>query len=345
MRHGMGERLPAVELVGTAQRLADDVLFLAALRTDAADVVPVELLDALADAGLYGITGPASAGGLGADAPTVWAVAEALASGCLTTTFVWAQHNGVVRAVAASENAAMQDWIEPLCRGTVRAGLALAGALAGAPALRATPAEDGWTFAGTAPFVSGWDRVDVVHTAAATEDGRLVWALVDARAGDTLTAGRLHLVALNATNTVRLEFRDHPVPAERVTLVAPGAAGRTAPEVLRMHASFALGVARRCCRLMGPTPLDEELARVRADLDRLDPGRIESDRGAAGELAVRAAAALAVTTGSRSLLREQQVQRLVREALFVLVYALRPGSRAAVLEQLTGPPRGVQDGG
>ena len=114
MRHGMGERLPAVELVGTAQRLADDVLFPAALRTDAADVVPGELLDALADAGLYGITGPASAGGLGADAPTVWAVAEALASGCLTTTFVWAQHNGVVRAVAASENAAMQDWIEPV---------------------------------------------------------------------------------------------------------------------------------------------------------------------------------------------------------------------------------------
>ena len=41
-----------MDILGTAQRLADDVLFPAALATDAADVVPVELLDALADAGL-----------------------------------------------------------------------------------------------------------------------------------------------------------------------------------------------------------------------------------------------------------------------------------------------------
>ena len=38
--------------------------------------------------------------------------------------------------------------------------------------------------------------------------------------------------------------------------------------------------------------------------------------------------------GSRSLLLADHAQRLAREALFALVYALRPGSRSAVLERL-----------
>lgn len=327
-------RQEAADIVEVARHLAADVLLPAALQTDAADVLPVENLDVLADAGLYGLSGPVIAGGLGAEYQTVWSVVEALSSGCLTTAFVWQQHVGVVRAVAASDNPAVREWLAPLCRGTVRAGLALAGALAGRPGLRATPAEGGWRFSGAAPFVSGWDRVDVVHAAAATGDGRLVWALLDARLNETLSAERLHLVALNATKTVRLQFQDHAVPGERVTAIAPLETGPTAPEVLRSHASFALGVARRCCMLLGPTPLDGEVERLRAELDRLDPDTIEAARGAAGELALRAAAALTVHTGSRALLLDQQAQRLAREALFVLVYALRPGSRTAVLERL-----------
>jgi alkylation response protein AidB-like acyl-CoA dehydrogenase len=78
-----------MDVVETAQRLADEVLFPAALATDAADAVPVELLDALAEAGLSGLAGPTAAGGLDADFSTVCTVVEALASGCLTTAFVW----------------------------------------------------------------------------------------------------------------------------------------------------------------------------------------------------------------------------------------------------------------
>ena len=324
----------STDVVATAKRLADEVLFPAAVETDRAETVPVELLDALADAGLYGLSGPASAGGLEADFPTVCAVVEALASGCLTTTFAWVQHLGAVIACAATENEPVQEWVAPLCSGARRAGLALGGALAGAPQLTAREAEGGWSLTGTSAFVSGWGRVDVIHTAARTDDRRLVWALVDARESETLTAERLELVALNATMTARAAFREHPVPAERVTSISPYREGATPPEVLRIHSSLALGVAARCSRLLGPTPLEAELDRIRDELDRLDPETIEASRGAAGELALRAAAALAVTTGSRSLLLEDHAQRLVREALFVLVYALRPGSREALLGQL-----------
>jgi alkylation response protein AidB-like acyl-CoA dehydrogenase len=323
-----------VDVVASAERLAEEVLLPAALTTDRADTVPVELFDALAGAGLYGLSGPVAAGGLEAGFETVCAVVERLASGCLTTTFVWAQHLGAVLAAATSGNNAIRDWLSSLCSGERRAGLALGGALLGPAKLVARETADGWNFSGTSPFVSGWGRVDVIHTAARTEDGRLVWAFLDARESPTLTVQRLDLVSLNATATVRADFQAHPVHASRVTSVDAYGVGPPPPELLRIHASFALGVASRCCRLLGPTRLDEELSGVRAELDRLDPATIEHDRSAAGELALRAAAALIVVSGSRSLLLADNAQRLAREALFALVYALRPDSRAALLAQL-----------
>ena len=323
------------EIFADAERIADDVLYPAALATDRGEVVPVELLDALARVGLYGLAGPVSAGGLDADLLTACAVIEALASGCLTTTFVWVQHLGAVRAAAASENEEIRAWLPLLCSGERRIGLALGGVLPERARLAAEATGEGWSFTGASPFVSGWERIDAIHTAARTEDDRIVWALVDAEETSTFSVERLELVALNATATVRADLRGHAVPAGRVTSVVPYAQGPTPAEVLRIHASLALGVTRRCCRLLGPSPLDEELARLRADLDKLDPATIEPLRGEAGELAMRAAAALAVETGSGSLLLTNQAQRLVREALFCLVYALRPTSRESALAHLT----------
>jgi alkylation response protein AidB-like acyl-CoA dehydrogenase len=299
-----------------ARALADDVLFPAALATDAADAVPVRLLDAIADAGLYGLVAPREAGGTGADMAEAFAVVETLASGCLTTAFVWAQHNSALRSVIASTNDAMREWVTPLARGERRAGLALGGALSGTPKVTARQTSGGWLFDGSSPFVSGWG---------------LVWALLDARESESLRVERLRLVALNATSTVRADFRGHFVPSERVTLIDRFSRGPTSPATLRGHAAFALGVADRCCRLLGGTPLGDELARTRAQLDRLDPATIEVDRAAAAELAMRCALALLVTTGSRSLLLDEHGQRLAREALFMVVYALRPGSREWLL--------------
>ena len=325
-----------MEVVESARRIADVVLFPAAIATDRSDTLPEELLDELAGAGLYGLGGPPSAGGIDVDFDTVCAVIEALASGCLTTTFVWIQHLGAIRAATSSENPAIAEWVQPLCTGRRRAGLALGGAVPGPPLLVAREAPAGWLLTGTSPFLSGWGRIDVVHTAARTEDGRLLWALIDASESASFAVERLELVALNATATVRADFRDHLVPADRVTSIAPYQEGPPPPELLRVHAAMPLGVTARCLALLGPSPLDEELASVRTELDRLDPETIQAARGAAGELALRSAAALAVLTGSRSILLREHAQRLAREALFTLVYALRPGSRQATLERLSG---------
>jgi alkylation response protein AidB-like acyl-CoA dehydrogenase len=312
-----------VDHIAEAQRIADEVLFPAALATDAADTVPAELLDELAAAGLYGLEG--------ADFPAVCNVVEALASGCLTTTFVWVQHLGALRAAATSENRAMPDWVPLLASGERRAGLALGGAEPGGPLLVAHEAGGGWRLEGMSPFVSGWGRIDVVHAAGRTGDGRIVWGLVDV---ESLAVERLELVALNGTATVRAEFRGVALPADRVTSVHPYTEAPTPPEVLRIHASLAVGVVVRCCRLLGESPLDDELARCRAELDRLDPETIEAARADAGELSLRAAAALMAKRGSRSLLLDDHAQLLARETLFALVYALRPGSRTSLTRRL-----------
>lgn len=314
-----------MEVVERAQRFADDVLFPAALATDAADVVPRELLDRLAAEGFYGV-------GADSDFATVCAVQEALASGCLTTAFVWAQHLGLVHVLAAGGDDDLRArWLEPLLQGDVRAGLALGGALP-QPTLHARRDGEVWILDGLSPFLSGWGVIDVVHTAARTADDEIVWLIVDAIESDALRVERLRLVALDATATVRATFEGLRVPADRQTAVHP-AGGGTPPEVLRLHASLALGIASRCCRLLGPSPLDDELARLRAQLDELGP-ETPARRAAAGELAVRAAATLAAVRGSRSVLLGDHAQRLWREALFVLIYALRPASRDALLARL-----------
>jgi alkylation response protein AidB-like acyl-CoA dehydrogenase len=323
-------------IVERARAIADDVFFPAAMRTDAGDLVPQTHLDLLAHEGFYGISGPADAGGLDLDPSTTSAAVEALASGCLTTTFVWLQHRNPVRAVAASQTRGLREqWLAPLCRGERRAGIALAGNRPGPPILRATRTRTGDVLLdGEAPWVSGWGLVDVVMVTARIED-TVVSLLVDAVEAPTLQVERLHLVGANASATVTLWFDDHIVPAARVVGQEPHAdvLARDA-EGLRLNGSLALGVADRCCRSMGPTELDDQLVAVRRALDGAATEELPEARAAASDLAMRAAARLTVTEGSRSILLDQHPQRLAREALFLLVFGSRPPIRDELLRMI-----------
>lgn len=322
----MGQTTNAVEV---ARRVADEVLFPAALSVDTADRVPQSHLDELADAGLYG--------DLITDFETMCAVAEVLAAGCLTTTFVWVQHHGLVGALLAPDAPAgfRDEWLAPLCAGRRRAGLALAGLLPGPPRLTARREGDGWVLDGDAPWVTGWGLVDVLLVVARVGENEVVRLVVDARAGDGLDATHHHLVAANASATVSLTFRSVAVPAERVLRVEPyDPSVMLAAQALRANGSLALGVAGRCCRMIGRSPLDAEVDACRAALDRADGASMPAARAVASELAWRAAAALVVTEGSRSVRTDDHTQRLAREALFLLVFGTRPPIRASLLGML-----------
>jgi alkylation response protein AidB-like acyl-CoA dehydrogenase len=335
----------AAGVVSRARQLAAGVFAPAAMGVEASQHVPPDHLDLLAAEGFYGLAGPREAGGLDLPFPAACRVIEILAGACLSTTFVWMQHHGVVRAVAGGPGPLRREMLGPLCRGERRAGVALPGLLPGPPRLRARAAEGGFVLDGTSPWVTGWGYIDTLYVAARLEDDTIVWALLDtgprtapagapgARAGFSLTAEPLPMVAVMASSTVQLSFSGHPVPHDRVTGTLPLDQWRSRDAAgLRTNGSLALGLAARCCELIGPGPLDDQLARCRTAMDTAGPGAMPAARAAACELALRAAAALVVTQGSTAILADQDAQRLAREALFLLVF----GSRPSIKESLAG---------
>src|SRR5882762_1463113 len=92
-----------------ARELATDVFAPAAMGVEASQRVPPEHLDLLAAEGFYGLAGPREAGGLDVPLAAAGQIIEILAGACLSTTFVWMQHHGVVRAVVETANGALRQ--------------------------------------------------------------------------------------------------------------------------------------------------------------------------------------------------------------------------------------------
>jgi alkylation response protein AidB-like acyl-CoA dehydrogenase len=335
------------DFLARARLIADDVLFPAALDVDLSGTVPDSHFQLLAEEGFYGIVAPAEIGGAALDLAEVVQVLEVMAGGCLATAFTWMQHHGVVLALADTDNTALwAEYLGSAVNGRIRAGVAFAGALPRPAALLATRVAEGFLLTGESPFVSGWDSIDVLLLSAAEEgpdgDDIIVSGLVDRAALDGVRVDRLELAAGQGTNTVRLTFDDYFLPAERITREVRRSefvAGQWF--VSRINGSLSLGIAGRCVRLLAehgrPDLAGRFTAQVAHARNRLDaaleaPDAMPSARAEAGELAYRMAGATVAALGSSSILAGQHAQRMVREAMFVLVAGGRPEIKAGLVE-------------
>ncbi|WP_033337542.1 acyl-CoA dehydrogenase family protein [Catenuloplanes japonicus] len=328
----------AATMRSRAEQLAEEMFLPAAAEVDRAGRVPQSHLDMLKRFGFYGVAAPAELGGLGMeDMATAGYLLEVLASGCLTTTLVWMQHHGVVLGTAASRTPGLRDtWLRRLAAGEVRGGVALAGLRPGGEGMRARRLDSGYVLDGEVPWVSGWDMIDVVQVGARDESGAACFFLVDAKPSATLTGTVQDLAALRASRTAVLRFREHLVPADRLMHALPmDSWTRAEAPGSALNGFLALGVARRCCALLGPSSLDAELDSARAALLGADPEKTPAARATASELALRAASALIVHQGSKSGLRGDHPERLLREAGMLLVYGTRPLIRDELLSRLS----------
>lgn len=324
-------------LVTAAEELAADVLAPGAEAVESAGVVPRSHLDALAAAGLYGVIGPASAGGADGDLGLLCAVVERLAAGCLSTTFVWLQHHGAVGGVAASADPALRRrWLAPLCRGDVRAGIAFSALRRPGPAAMVAVRDgDGWRLDGTAPWVTGFEQAAVLRLAAREAgSGDVVWLLVDAVRGPTLATEAVHPVAVDAADTVTLTLDGHHVPGDRLLGVEDYDAWRAEdrrPDSLRTNGSLALGLIRRCSAELGDDHDLLDAARHALD-SAVTTAEMASARAAASDLALHATRTLVAARGGRGVLSGQRAERSAREALFLLVFGQAPAIREAQLD-------------
>lgn len=298
-----------------ACRLADDLLFPEAELIDAASVVPRRYLDAIAEAGLYCLP----------DSPTQAArVIEHLAGASLVTTFVWIQHHAAVRAVAAAGGDLAGEWLDALRSGRRRSGIAYAALRRpGPPAATAEPSptgDDSWLLSGFAPWVTGWGLIDVVLAGARCDDD-MVWFLLDADRREGQDARRVRLAALNASSTVRLTWDRLAVPSKRLVGVEAYEDWRRRDLMgMASNGYLAVGVAARCAALLESPALGADIDAVRIRLDRSDPSDVASARADASLLAHRAATAVVVAGGGRSVEGDATAARLMREATFLLVF-------------------------
>ncbi len=348
------------DAVAAAQRAADETLFPNAQDVDRSDRIPERNLAALADAGLFGLVGPAARGGLDLDARSARRAMAAVGSGCGATFFVWVQHHGVVRALRSSTNDALVDaHLADLCAGRILAGTAFAHVRRTGPsAISATRIDDGWRLDGHAPWATSWGLADWFSIAAESGDGELVWALVPGRGAHGVTATALALPVFGATATVSLRFEGCVVPDDQIIAVETAEQWRRAD---RRHASLGqpavLGVAERARRLLADERdgdaaraadalaveldirwgLDDDLvdALASGNDDVADVITAASDhRAACLDLARRSTTALLAAVGGRGMDLAHPAQRLAREADFYVIQAQTTDGRAATLRSV-----------
>src|SRR5689334_5852928 len=116
---------PSSDIADRARRVASEALAPRAEETDRASRIPHENLEAIAAAGLLGLSGPVEYGRQSAPGSVARQVAEVLAGACGVTHFVQAQHHGPVGMIAGTDNLALKErYLRDLCEGRILAGVA-----------------------------------------------------------------------------------------------------------------------------------------------------------------------------------------------------------------------------
>jgi alkylation response protein AidB-like acyl-CoA dehydrogenase len=339
--------------VDRAQAVADDVLFPDAQEVDRGVRPLGEGLRALADAGLFGLAGPRSHGGLDLGPIDARRTIAAVGSGCGATFFVWVQHHGVVRTLRTSTNDALvEQYLAPMCAGDVLAGVAFAHLRRpGAPAIRAQRAsEGGWQLDGHAPWATSWGVADWFAIAAASDDGEVVWVKVPGHDTPGLRATPLALSVFAHTGTVALAFERYQAADFDVISVADLDDWRlTDRRQAAIGQPAVLGVAQRAVQLLGERGdadavdaagrLGDQLAALwQRDAELIGAGdSVESmseHRAACLDLARRTTTALLASTGGVGMDLANPAQRLAREADFYVIQAQTADGRRAVLRSV-----------
>ena len=290
----------------------------------------------------------------------------ALASACLTTTFILTQRTGACRRIAGCENEALKERVLPgLVSGKLFATVGISHLTTsrrhlGRPVLTAEETATGFRLDGLSPWVTGGAAADVtviaatlVESGAATERQLLI--AVPRETPGFSAAERLSLVGLSASSTgpVHLEgveiSQEWLIAGPASNVMQSGVGGNSggyetsalAIGLARAAIQFLAAEATRRSEIQGPlAALATEHQRLEEDLLALVRGDAacskESLRQRANTFVLRATqAALSAAKGTGYVVGHP-AGRWCREALFFLVWSCPQPVAAANLCELAG---------
>jgi len=197
-----------------------------AARHDRDDSYPTELVDQMADMGLFGITIPEQYGGLGLDYTTYAMVFEELSKGWLSISGPIGTHSILSFAINKyGTEDQKQNFLPRMAAGELRAGLALTEPGGGSDVANlktsAVKRGDHYVVNGNKLFITNGRRGNVFMLLARTDQEvrpahRGITAFI-AEKGPGFTAGRdLDKLGYRGVDTSELVFQDYRVPASNV---------------------------------------------------------------------------------------------------------------------------------
>ncbi len=219
---------------------------------DLEDSYPAELVDRMAEMGLFGITVPERYGGLGLDYTTYAMVFEELAKGWLSITGPIGTHSILTYSIEKHGTEEQKEsWLPDLAAGKRRAGLALTepGGGSDVAGIETAAVRDGEEYVvnGNKQFITNGKHGDVFMLLAKTDTSadpahRGISAFI-AEKGPGFTAGReLDKLGYRGVDTTELVFQDYRVGADRII---GGEEGRGFYQVMEALETGRINIAAR----------------------------------------------------------------------------------------------------
>ena len=345
---------PADDLLAEAfpelEPLCDRLAELSRDLPDRSDAWPVKQFEELARAGVLGWVIPEEFGGQDVSPEALTRGYVRLTEACLTTTFILTQRNGACERIAGSQNEDLKARLLPaFCRGEMFTTVGISHLTTsrqhlGKPAVTAEETAAGWIFDGQVPWVTGAKAADYIVTGGTCADGRQLLVALPTNSEGVSVQEPPELLALNASQTGSVELKRVFVPQDLV-IAGPvhevmkkgtggGAGSLTTSSLAIGHAGSALKrlaieAEKRPDLWAIHAPLTEEFQTLKSDLVKTLHGEAgsnlqlstESIRIRANSLVLRMTQAYLAATKGAGFLASHPASRMVREAMFFLVWS------------------------
>lgn len=317
---------------------------------DTADSWPESQLSEMSDAGVLSWLIPEEFGGREISSADLTIGYERLAEACLVSTFVLTQRNAAIQRIVKSENEELKAELLPqLADDSLFTTVGISHLTTSRqhwkqPTVQVEQVDAGFIMSGEVPWVTGADKADIIVCGGTLLNNKQVLVAVEKVNEGIEYRPAAELMALNASRTVSVGLShvfiplSHVLhgPVEQVMKHGGGGAGSYTTSALAIgHAAAAIRMLRdeserrsELSEILEPFELEHsevsfDLHRAirSADEDSASQCSAEAMRQRSNSLALRASQACMAASKGAGFVNGHPAGRLVREAMFFLVWS------------------------